>query len=104
MINAEILRRELTRALNRFAHESLQLWMRAQRQYFLDLRQDSCPWSSPLRPANTNGSVLLDCYVRLIDPKVVEEIGLEFAIAWMVMGVVTEKSGVFTQSNRARTL
>lgn len=95
MIDTETLRKEIDRAVRRFADESAAMWILARRQHFLDLRQDPRPWWSPLQPANTNGSILLDRYVRLIEPDVVEEIGLEFAIAWMVMGVVTEESGVF---------
>ncbi|MFW5739230.1 MAG: hypothetical protein ACOC1F_02570 [Myxococcota bacterium] len=95
MIDGDKLTENLQRAVRRFTDTTTRLWVDARRRHFLDLRADPRPWWSPLRPANTNNSIVLDRYVRLIDPDVVEEIGPELAITWMLMGVVTEDSGLF---------
>lgn len=95
MIDRETLRKEIERAVNRFADESAKLWVETRRRHFLDLRADPSPWWSPVRAANTNGSILLDRYAYLITAEGVEKLGLELAIAMIVVGIVTEDSGCF---------
>ena len=95
MIDTETLRNEIERAVSQFADDSAKVWVEARRRHFLDLRADPRPWWSPVRAANTNGSILLDRYACLITPDAVEELGLELAIAMIVVGVVSEDSGLF---------
>ena len=95
VIDTETLRKEIEQAVDRFAGDAARLWWEARRRHFLDLRADPRPWWSPVRAANTNGSILLDRYACLVTPEVVEELGFELSIALIVVGVVTEDSGVF---------
>ena len=95
MIDRETLRNEIERAVNRFSERASRTWWEARRRHFLDLRRDPRPWCSPVRAANTNGSILLDRYAWLVTPEVVDEVGLEFALTMITLGVVTEDSELF---------
>jgi len=89
------LRLEIEKAVDQFAEESERLWLQGKNRYFLDLREPSHFWTSPIRAANTNGSVLLDRYVFLLTPQAARVLGLDMALCLLVVGVVTEQSKLF---------
>jgi hypothetical protein len=95
VIDWEILRREIEKAIGDFTQGMGGAWFEARRGYFLDLRVDPRPWDAPVRAANTNGTILLDRYACLLTPQGVRELGLGLAITWVLMGVVTEDSELF---------
>ncbi len=95
MFDIQHLNKEIERATARFVDCVTGIWVDAQSRYFLDLRTDPRPWSSPVRAANTNGSILLDRYSFLLRAEMINEVGLEFALALLCIGVTTENSELF---------
>lgn len=95
MIDIRALREEVSRAIDRFEQRSAITWAVARRRYFLDLREDPSAWWSPVRAANTNGSILLDRYACVLTPEAIDALGWELAFALLTLGVTTERSALF---------
>jgi hypothetical protein len=96
VIDQENLNQKLHETIERFVENMTQVWVEIQKTSVLDLRQDPRPWHATVRAANTNGSILLDRYVCLLAPESKGPMGLQLAIAWLILGVVTENSELFS--------
>ena len=95
MIDRDHLDKKLHEAIECFVETMTQAWLDIRKTQVLDLRQDPRPWQASVRAANTNGSILLDRYICLLAPEYNSQLRLEFAILWLTVGVVTEKSALF---------
>jgi hypothetical protein len=95
-------------AVSRFVDEVIRLWEAAQRvqpeeprgepRGVVDLAADPRPWDFPLRPANTNGSVLLDRFVPLLCRSALEQLGPELAIAMLTFAIVTDHTALWRRA------
>lgn len=94
MLDTDRLRSRLEAAVERFADDVAGLYARAIENH-IDLGDDPRPWNAKRRPANTNGSVLLDQYGAMTTQSTLRELGPAFVIAVLTIGVVTEPRALF---------
>lgn len=95
MVDLDELRAAMEQAVDRFTDDMTRVWDEARARHFVDLRRDPRPLSAPFRPANTNGSILLDRYALLVTPEAIRFFGWEMVLTWIVVGVVTEGDPLF---------
>jgi hypothetical protein len=95
VVDLDGLRATIEQAVDRFTEDMTRVWEEACASYFVDLRRDPRPISAPFRPANTNGSILLDRYACLATPEAIRLLGWEMVLTWILVGVVTEGDPLF---------
>jgi hypothetical protein len=98
VIDLEGLVEQIDLISSRYVDEITRDWDRQLQRYFVDLRKDPRPLSAPYRPANTNGSILLDKYAYFATSEAVHSLGWQQVMTLIALGVVTEGDPLFRSS------
>jgi hypothetical protein len=96
VLDANRLQGRLQAAAARFADDVVRLYAQALENH-VDLGEDPRRWNARRRPANTNGSILLEQYVGIATPEALRRLGPAFVIAVLTIGVVSEPRALFRE-------